>query len=538
MKKVLGDWWKGLQKEARRHRLVYFILTLTLLGGWFIRTHRTDQILGFYFDQGRDAKVIWDLWHSADLFLIGPTTGIAGIFRGPLYYYLIAPFYLISDGNPLGPSYFLAFTSMIAVLLLYCLGKRIQGRATGLFAAMIGSFSFYIMVASRWLSNPTPMLLLSLILVWMLILINDAAVKKKGTRGYKWGQMAWVVLAFVSGMSLFHFGSAGEFFYFPAIGVFFIWQVWKRMKLKKIGVVQGVKEVWEIKTVLLSLLALLFTASPLILFDFLHDRILSGNIRKFFVEDESFKVSFWQVAKERLPFYYDVFASKIFHWIRIREKVLLAIIAVGFIARLKVLLKNDGVKILLILLLAPIVGLLFFQGNFGNIYDYYLTGYYLIFILLFAIVLGQFWKYKLGKVFVFVFFAIFLTWNGMVIRYHIIAGVDGPETVLLGNQMQAVEWVYNDARDKDFNTDVYVPPVIPHAYDYLFTWYPTTFSEEMRESKGQLVEEHVDLLYTLYEVDPPHPERLEEWLVRQRGIGNVEETRRFGGITVERRRRL
>jgi len=44
-------------------------------------------------------------------------------------------------------------------------------------------------------------------------------------------------------------------------------------------------------------------------------------------------------------------------------------------------------------------------------------------------------------------------------------------------------------------------------------------------------------LYTLYEIDPPHPERLDAWLARQDGIGKVEETVKFGGITVERRER-
>jgi len=45
-------------------------------------------------------------------------------------------------------------------------------------------------------------------------------------------------------------------------------------------------------------------------------------------------------------------------------------------------------------------------------------------------------------------------------------------------------------------------------------------------------------LYTLYEIDPPHPERLKAWLDRQKGIGKVIETYTVGGITVERRIRI
>jgi hypothetical protein len=48
----------------------------------------------------------------------------------------------------------------------------------------------------------------------------------------------------------------------------------------------------------------------------------------------------------------------------------------------------------------------------------------------------------------------------------------------------------------------------------------------------------VPLLYTLYEVDNPHPERLDAWLERQKGIGKVEEQSVFGGITAQRRTRI
>ena len=77
MKKQLHAKWSELRNEIASHKFIYFLLALCLLGGLFIRTYRTDQILGFYYDQGRDAMEIWELWHEGDVFLIGPTTGIA-----------------------------------------------------------------------------------------------------------------------------------------------------------------------------------------------------------------------------------------------------------------------------------------------------------------------------------------------------------------------------------------------------------------------------------------------------------------------------
>jgi hypothetical protein len=202
---------------------------------------------------------------------------------------------------------------------------------------------------------------------------------------------------------------------------------------------------------------------------------------------------------------------------------------IGFLPRF---FKNDGIKILLLLLLSPVIGMLFFQGNKGNIYDYYMTGYYMIFLLLFGIILGELWKNAAGKIFILIFFWIFFANNLPIVKARIISGVDGETTIALGNQVQAVEWVYEDAAGRDFNVDVYVPPVIPHSYDYLFTWLGSNRYNQLP------TEEQIELLYTLSEVDPPHPERLEAWFARQKGIGNIEETKHFGGITVERRERI
>ena len=503
---------KDLKKEIKSHKLIYVLLSLVLGFALFIRIYRVDQILGFYFDQGRDALVIWNFWHHGKFFLIGPTTGIAGIFRGPYYYYLIAPFYLIGGGSPIFPSVFLAILSVVAIYLLYILGKESQSRATGLIAAIIASCSFYIIFASRWLSNPTPMLVLSMFLVFALFKIID------GKKNY------WILVSLVAGLSLSSFGSAGEVFYFPAILIFAIWQR-KNLPTKKIFFI--------------SLFLFFLTIFPQLLFDIKHGGILSGNLKKFLVDDKSFKADFWTVAKTRVNFYYDVFTNKIFEGKYQREKIILVIVGLSFLIFLPKFFKNlpagrqdKKFKTLLILFLSPIFGLLFFQGNFGNIYDYYLTGHYLIFILLFAIILGKLWEFKIGKLFILYFFYVFLTTNLNVLRYKLSDGLDGPESIAFGNEKLALDWVYKDANGKNFSTDTYVPPVIPYAYDYLFTWYGGSV-KGYEPSKDK-----INPLYTIYEVDPPSPDRLEAWLKRQAKIGKVEKEVHFGGITVQRRIRL
>jgi len=504
-------------KEIKSHPAIYILLSTILLLSLFVRVYRTQALLGFYFDQGRDAMVVWRLWHEGKTFLIGPTTGIEGIFRGPFYYYLIAPFYLVGGGDPVWPAIFLAVTTVVAIVILYYLGKRIEGRITGLFAVILASFSFNIVLASRWLSNPTPMLLLSLLLLSSVILV----IKGK--------KLAWLSISFLAGLSLFHFGSSGEIFYFLAIAIIVFWQR-KRLPAKLV--------------ILASIGLILITVAPLVVFDLRHNGILTDNIKLFLINDNSFKLSFWQVISERFEFYYDVFSSKIFPNRGNVENAILFLIAASFMALLPKLIKKVELKVILIFLLSPIIGLVFFQGNFGNIYDYYLTGYYLIFILLFAIVLGRLWRYRLGKLFVAVFFYIFIVDNATLLKARLTDKLDGASTIVLGNELAAVNWVFEDAYTKgQFNVDVYVPPVIPHAYDYLFLWQGTLRQKQGKlacdiELCGLVYEPQLPIVYVLYELDPPHPERLSAWLTKYESSTIVEKEARFGGITVQRRKRI
>ena len=496
---------KKLTKEVLGHKIIYLLLLVILGFGLFLRVYNLNNLLGFYFDQGRDALVIWDLWHFGNIPFIGPTTGIAGIFRGPFYYYLIAPFYLFGKGNPIWPSVFLSVTSIIASAVMYYLGTKIQDRTTGLIATILSSFSFNIVLASRWLSNPTPMLLLSVLFVWMLVLIVE---------GKKW---AWVSAVFIATVSLFHFGSAGEVFYFLPLLTLFIW---KRKQLPNRKII-----IWSGIFVLLAIF-------PLVAFDIKNHGILISNIKKFLITDESFKLPTWNFIAVKIGLYYNVFTNKIFNARYAVEKFLLSGVLLFFVYHLRDLIKKDGVKVLVLLLLSVTFGLIFFQGNFGNIYDYYLTGYYLPFILLFSIVLGYMWKFKLGIIFVVYFVYIFLTNNYNVLHFKFWDKSEGLNSIGFVNQKQAIGWIYENAGNKNFNVDVYVPPVIPYAYDYLFKWLGTTkYNKEPNN-------ENVELLYLLYEHDPDHQERLDSWMARQKGIGKMFEQKKFGAITVERRLRI
>ncbi len=107
----MRNFLKRIIGKIENDKLQYFLLFILLAFAFFFRAYRVQGLLGFYYDQGRDGLVIWDLIHQGKMFLIGPTTGLAGVFLGPFYYYLIAPFYFLGKGDPAYPAVFLAFLS-------------------------------------------------------------------------------------------------------------------------------------------------------------------------------------------------------------------------------------------------------------------------------------------------------------------------------------------------------------------------------------------------------------------------------------------
>jgi 4-amino-4-deoxy-L-arabinose transferase-like glycosyltransferase len=479
--------------------LIWIILALAL----FLRTYRVSELTGFYFDQGRDAKVVWQLWHDKKAFLIGPTTGIEGIFLGPFYYYLIAPFYIVGNGNPVYPAVALALINCTGIYLIYLLGRKFFDADTGLFAALFISFSQPLVQSHRWLSNPTPLPFFAAIAVYLLLEIINGSKK----------EWVWLVLGLVLGLSL-QLEAASAVFFIPAVTLAFIF-------FRK-GIHFG-------KNLLHLFFTFCLTLIPQLLFNFRHENLLVYSFKKFLVTDKSFAPVLFDFYPRRLAFYYDSFSGKFFtddKLALIFSIVFLVLLAISF---RKVFTRN--IAVLVIWFITPLFFLMFYHGNNGYVWDYYFTGVYPIFILFVSWIISLALKsrYWQGRILAGVFTLVFLLTNISGLTKDLSTKLDKITDISLGTSRQAVDWVYQDAKDRKFNVDVYVPPVIPHSYDYLFLWRGNTKFSALPSPERQ------DLLYVIYESDSPHPERLNDWLLRQSGIAVPEKQIRFGGVTVERR---
>lgn len=459
------------------------LLALILVLALFLRIYRTSDFLGFWFDQGRDAKVVWDIWHSHKFTLIGPTTGIEGIFLGPFYYYLITPAYILGGGNPVYPAVFLAFLNVIAIYFIYKLGEEYFGPNVGLLAAFITALSRQFVGYQRWLSNPTPLPLFAIIALYALL------------------RRRWWIVGLCAGLSL-QLEAASAIFFLPAIIL--------------------IAFVHKKKIPFIAIVFFVLTLLPQLVFNFRHQNILLHSFQRFLISEHSFQLNLGAYSK-RLGFYYTAFSDK--YYISKRAMAIFAISLPVLFLLIRRKLPAVPTNTLIIWWATPLVFLLFYHGNHDYIWDYYFTGVYPAFtILVSAIWIAVSRHVWAGRWLT----AIFIT--GLIFQnlsYHLTYFVQpSAGHVTLTPEVQAIDWIYQDVGLTPFNIDVYVPPVIPHAYDYLFMW---------RGKSVQPTQQLVSRLYTLAEPDPGQKQLLDLWMFKQAGLSSIEKTIIFGPITVQRR---
>lgn len=132
-----------------------YILFLILFIACFLRFYHFGERLEFLGDQGRDGIVIYEAWKNKELPLIGPPVSTGG-YLGPFYYYLIAPFYILSNFNPLIPAYAIAAFDIMAIVLLFTILQRRFGYYAAVPAAALYATSPAIVSSTAQLWNPAP----------------------------------------------------------------------------------------------------------------------------------------------------------------------------------------------------------------------------------------------------------------------------------------------------------------------------------------------------------------------------------------------
>ena len=201
------------------NRRFYLLAVLVLLVVGFLRFYRVADLGYFMLDEERDAFLVRRMLVEHRPLLIGGAIP-GGINVGPLFFYISAIPYALSNLNPVGPAGAAAIIGVIGVIGVFVVGKELFGRRTGLLAAVFAGFSLVNIVYQRPWWPLTMSQLVTLITYLALFKLS------KGQVSIRWPMVLVGTLIF---------GAQSDPSTLSLIPLSIIWLWWKRKQTKLSG---------------------------------------------------------------------------------------------------------------------------------------------------------------------------------------------------------------------------------------------------------------------------------------------------------------
>lgn len=154
MKKKHATFWnQAISKisrfisENKLEILLFLIIFVIFLSSRF---YRLEQKTGFEWDQVDNAWVAKNIIVDQKFPLLGmQAKGNSGFYIGPLYYYLVAFVYFLTNLDPIASGILARITAVITFLVLYYVVRKIFDKNVALTALVIYTFSNYALVFDR-----------------------------------------------------------------------------------------------------------------------------------------------------------------------------------------------------------------------------------------------------------------------------------------------------------------------------------------------------------------------------------------------------
>lgn len=406
---------------------------LILLTALFLRFWQLEKFAVFDYDQERDAFLIREILINHRLMLIGAKSGPTGLYTGSLYLYLLAPFYWLFRGDPLGGAVLAGLVGVLTTAGLIWFGAKLFGSAVGLIAGLLYGTSLVMVGYDQIVWNPTFLPITSTVLVGSLLLAKIA-------------KPVWLIPAGLSLGLSFHFHFAA--FYLVIFVVLAI--LYRRLKLDR--------------NLFLGIAWFLLLISPLLVFELRHQgsnsrqilNSLSGGAR----ETHSFGVQTLDAAQ--------IVIKAILAACLPGPKSGLPILAVLVLVGLKSSLRNtlsqdlafrELIKLGLLLILAAV---LVSAGSGMHLVPYYFLPLFPVAFLILARLIGSFFQEgSLTLLTGLIVLAIFLSTNLKALSRR-------QTPVSLWAKKKAVQTVITAAQGKPFRLSVTADQGWDWGFDYLF----------------------------------------------------------------------
>lgn len=133
------------------------LLILILLIGFFFRTYKIVERFEFAHDGDLYSWIVKDILVNGHLRLIGQETSASGIFIGPMFYYLLIPFFLITNMDPIGALVPVTIIGTVTILSYFFVFFKLFNINAGLIASFLHAVLLTNAGLDRWVvpTNPT-----------------------------------------------------------------------------------------------------------------------------------------------------------------------------------------------------------------------------------------------------------------------------------------------------------------------------------------------------------------------------------------------
>ena len=418
-----------------------FLVAIILTVAGLLRLPPIAQgFFAFTYDQGRDLLAAKEIVADKNFTLIGPTTGLMGIFYGPWWYYFLALLFLISK-NPITITLIFGLIGIVTVGAIYFLTKRITKNS-------LVSASLATTVAMSQAFNTTSSQIWNPSLVHPLMTVYIFSL-------YQIFQKATLIWFFVLGLS--------SGFIFDTEAAFGIMLITSTVAAPFIF-----KKQFMNKKSLMFFLGIIIVLAPRIIFEIRHDFLMTKTLINWSSEINQNNMNLIQRFISRLDQFFLIFAQTFSQSNKLLAIPLLVLITVSAVTVRKKIGKDKFFKFLILTLFIIYAGFSFYPES---VWDYYLIGLPVIFIIIFAILVKHLIMKNKILTYAILLIATVVGFNQRLLSpFSITWQGDG---AIYKNQKAVIEDIKEDLKG-DYSLHVYTPARFDYPFDYLVWLYHQT----------------------------------------------------------------
>lgn len=155
---------------------LFLALVVIVLVGFALRQTGARAMMRFTGDEARDLLQAKNIIEQGIFPSLGPKIYRGHGHLGPAYAYLVAIPLWLSAYDPAGAVELVLFLDVVAIVLMYFLGRELFGNLAGLIGAGLYAVSFTMVFYARWCWHPSLVPLFTMLLFYSLIQILKGRV--------------------------------------------------------------------------------------------------------------------------------------------------------------------------------------------------------------------------------------------------------------------------------------------------------------------------------------------------------------------------